>query len=191
MGNAHPITNIGIATALALSACAPLGSEANRDKPIDLRPPGIAKNGHSVDPLIVGDRLMSAGEHELALDAYLRAAHEHGMTHEVQSAIAVANINLGRLNQAEDILLGLTTEAPRNPGHWNNLGVVLLEQGKYGEARRIFERAFGLSNGARPEIRENLRVALAKMEEQEYTEEQNAFTLVREGGGTFRLTQWP
>ncbi len=40
----------------------------------------------SVDGLIVGHRLTAAGEHELALKAYKRAAIEHGFTVDVLSA---------------------------------------------------------------------------------------------------------
>ncbi len=61
-------------------------------------------NATAVDGLVVGHRLMDAGEHELALQAYTRAAAEHGLTVDVISALGSANLGLGRLGQAEKLL---------------------------------------------------------------------------------------
>ena len=47
--------------------------------------------------LIVGHRLMDAGEYELALKAYLRAASEEGVNADVLSAIGSANLRSGGL----------------------------------------------------------------------------------------------
>lgn len=182
---------ITLTTAGLLAACGASEPETARALPADLTPPGLAKRGHSVDPMIVADRLMAAGQPELALEAYVRAGEETGFDTEVMSAIATTNIALGRLNQAEPQLRQLIEEEPKTASHWNNLGVILLEKKQYGEAKRVFERAFALDRTGQPEIRENLRVALAKMEKTTYTTNQTAFTLVREGGGTFRLTQFP
>ena len=60
-------------------------------------PQGVAEGEKSVDGLIVGHRLMAAGEYELALDAYTRAAVEQGVNVDVLSAIGSANLQLGRL----------------------------------------------------------------------------------------------
>ena len=46
----------------------------------------------------------------------------------------------------------------------NNLGVVLMEHGKLGEARLIFQQAFALDSGQTDSIRENLRLAIAQTE---------------------------
>ena len=44
---------------------------------------------------------MAAGQYELALDAYLRAAARDGFTIDTLSALGTANLRLGRLGQAE------------------------------------------------------------------------------------------
>ena len=64
----------------------------------------------SVDGLIVGHRLMAAGEYELALKAYARAAAEQRLTVDVLSALGSANLKLGRLGQAETLLRQATDE---------------------------------------------------------------------------------
>ncbi|WP_298430157.1 tetratricopeptide repeat protein [uncultured Jannaschia sp.] len=152
-----------------------------------LLPPGTAK-GPGVDPLIVGDRLLAAGEPELALESYIRAGIEgDGLTPEVQLAMATANIELGRLGQAEAQLRTLVAAEPRNARALNNLGVVLLEQGETGEAHRVFKTAFALQPS--PEIRENLRVSSSRMVIPVYDDGQDdTFTLTRRTNGTWGLS---
>jgi len=69
------------------------------------------------------------------------------------------------------------------------LGAVLIERGEYGEARRILEQAFALDSGGSETIRDNLRLAIARMENQVYTgaNEQNRPGLIRRGGGRYSL----
>ena len=76
---------------------------------------------------------------------------------------------------------------------WNNLGVVLMERGEYGEARRIFRHAYALDSGESDSIRENLRLAIARTEIPDYTEENtnNSFELERRGGGRYLLLRTP
>ncbi len=150
------------------------------------RPTGLA----AVDGLTVGHRLMEAGQYELALKAYHRAAAEQGVNVDVLSAIGSANLQLGRLGQAEQILRRATELDETFPPAWNNLGVVLMEQRKYGEASRVFRLAFALDSGQSAEIRENLRLALAKLEDPEYPEP-DQFRLVRRGPGDYRLLSTP
>lgn len=131
---------------------------------------------------------MSAGEYELALKSYLRSAADHGLTVDVLSAIGSANLHLGRLGQAEKMLRRATQVDETFVPAWNNLGVVLMETGQFGEAARVFRVAFALDNGNSPEIRENLRLALAKLENPLYDEGDNYnFALVRRGAGDFLL----
>lgn len=181
------LTNISIAvaSAIALTACEPAGGLRQSDGS-PFAPAGVA-NDPSVDGLTVGHRLMEAREYELALDAYLRAAGERGVTVDVLSAIGTANLALGRLGQAEQILRRATEVDETFPPAWNNLGVVLMERGQYGEASRVFRLAFALDSGQSAEIRENLRLALAKLENPAYSAEQNDFRLVRRGPGYFRI----
>jgi len=178
------------ATILAtlLAACSPGGLQQFDDSPFA---PAGRSSAESVDGLIVGHRLMAAGEYELALRAYSRAAAEDGMTVDVLSALGSANLRLGRLGQAEKLLRRATQEEADFPPAWNNLGVVLMETGQYGEAARVFRVAFALDSGESDEIRENLRRALAKIENAAYSEPDNQFALVRRGTGSYLLLQTP
>jgi Flp pilus assembly protein TadD len=144
--------------------------------------PGIGR-GQDVDGLIVGHRLMAAGEYELALDSYLRATLDQGYNVDTLSALGSANLRLGRLGQAEDFLRRAVAEDASFSPAWNNLGVVLMEQGKVGEASEVFRRAYATDNGNSDEIRDNLRLALAKLEDPFYTgvNTDQDFQLVRRG----------
>jgi Flp pilus assembly protein TadD len=132
---------------------------------------------------------MDAGEYELALKAYMRAASERGINVDVLSALGSANLHLGRLGQAESLLRQAIKADPSFVPALNNLGVVLMEQGKAGEARRVFQQAFALDSGETDSIRENLRLAIARSESSVYAEPQEEpdFTLVRRGQGRFVL----
>ncbi|HHS89422.1 MAG TPA: tetratricopeptide repeat protein [Rhodobacteraceae bacterium] len=131
---------------------------------------------------------MEAGEYDLALKAYLRGASEHGLNVDVLSALGSANLALGRLGQAEKLLRRAIDADETFVPAWNNLGVVLMEQGNTGEAARVFQTAFALDSGESAEIRENLRRALEKLENPEYSEQDNAeFALVRRGPGEYLL----
>ena len=155
-------------------------------------PPGVDTRQDAIDGLTVGHRLMSAGEYELALKAYYRAASEHGLDVDTLSAIGSANLKLGRLGQAEDSLRDAITLDETFAPAWNNLGVVLMESGQDGEASRVFRTAYALDSGETPQIRENLRLALAKLENPGYyAENNNTFALVRRGGGEYRLQSKP
>ena len=151
-------------------------------------PPGPRPGAESVDGLIVGHRLMAAGEYRLALKAYQRAAADHGMNADVLSAMGSADLALGRLGQAERLLREATEADPRFVPAWNNLGVVLMEKGEIAEAARVFRLAYGLDNANSDRIRENLRLALAKLENSSYSETDNGdLSLVRRGNGDYLL----
>ncbi len=170
---------------LALGACA-MGQTGVGDNPY--APSGIRRGAQSVDGLIVGHRLMAAGEYQLALKAYQRSAAEHGMNVDVLSAIGSADLALGRLGQAERSLRQAIDADESFVPAWNNLGVVLMEKGEIAEAARVFRVAFGLDSGNSPQIRDNLRLALAKMENPGYTEvNKEDFSLVRRGAGDYLL----
>ena len=130
---------------------------------------------------------MAAGEFELALKAYTRAAAQQGLNVDTLSALGSANLRLGRLGQAEKLLRRATEEAPEFAAAWNNLGVILLEKGDYGEASEVFRRAFATDNGNSDQIRENLRLALANLSDPSYdpTQQNQDFKLVRRGTGDF------
>ncbi|MCC6305886.1 MAG: tetratricopeptide repeat protein [Rhodobacteraceae bacterium] len=134
---------------------------------------------------------MGAGEYDLALRAYLRGAAEQGPTPDVLSALGSANLRLGRLGQAERLLRRALERDEAFVPALNNLGVVLIERGEAGEARRVFERAFALDSGRSDEIRQNLRLAIARTEAQGYdartTDEHGNFSLMRRGYGHYLL----
>lgn len=174
-----------LAILFALAACTPGGFGTSNDP---LAAPGVSGESN-IDGLIVGHRLMAAGEFELALKAYTRAAAQQGLNVDTLSALGSANLRLGRLGQAEKLLRRATEEAPDFPAAWNNLGVILLEKGNYAEASQVFRRAFATDNGNSDQIRENLRLALANLGDPDYNPEQQNqdFKLVRRGAGDFVL----
>ncbi|WP_425041060.1 tetratricopeptide repeat protein [Primorskyibacter sp. S187A] len=151
--------------------------------------PEVDRRGEQVDQLLVGHRLLASGEAELALGAFNRAAAQRGLDDaEVLSSLGSANLALGRLNQSEQLLRRAVKAEDAWPEVWNNLGVVLMERGKNAEAEQILRRAFALSNGENDSIRDNLRLALAKMEKIEYGDEQEQeFKLVRRGTSDYLI----
>ncbi len=167
---------------LALAACMPFDG-------VSRNTPGVDARGEAVDGLLVGHRLMEAGEYELALKAYYRAAAEQGVNIDTLSAIGSANLALGRLGQAEQILRRALEEDPTFVPALNNLGVVLMERGNLGEARAVFQQAFAQDSGQTDSIRENLKLAIARSEASVYdpTQEEGGFRLVRQEKGKYVL----
>lgn len=165
--------------ALSLIACSNGGLSSQRGP----YAPGIKTGATSVDGLIVGHRLMQAGQYELALEAYSRAALTHGVDDvDVLSGLGTANLGLGRLGQAETLLRQAVANDEAIPETWNNLGVVLMEQGNIAEAQQMFKRAYALDNGESDSIRDNLRLAMEKVDEQGYsTTNEQDYKLVRRG----------
>jgi Flp pilus assembly protein TadD len=179
---------IALLLILVLTACANTGGLGAQDAARNA-PYGADKNGQEVDGLLVGHRLMAAGEYDLALRAYLRAAGEQGINADVLSAIGSANLQLGRLGQAEQILRRALEIEPDFVPALNNLGVTLMGRDKVGEARAVFQQAYALDSGETDAIRENLRLAIAKSENEAYAgaAEEVKFSLVRRGQGEYLL----
>lgn len=193
LGRAAPVRlsrALAAASVLALAAaCAPGGLKQDKGSPWA---PGADHRKTAEDGLQVGHRLMAAGEHELALEAFTRAALDQGLTAEVLSGMGSAKLGLRRLGQAEELLRQAVDADPAWPEPMNNLGVVLMEQGKTAEAVQVFRRAYALDNGESDAIRDNLRLALAKLENPAHTEPQNQdYKLVRQGGGSYLIRQSP
>lgn len=188
MPHRHLRAPLGAALFLSLLAACQSGGLKPLDDAGDYAPVGVDTTEQAVDGLTVGHRLMAAGEYELALKAYYRAALHQGMTVDTLSAIGSAKLRLGRMGQAErDLRQAIELDETFVPA-WNNLGVALMEQGKYGEAERVFRTAFALDSGESAEIRDNLRLALAKMENPEYSDVyESNFTLVRRGTGEYLI----
>ena len=168
-----------------LASCSPNDGTTATANDIPRTAPGQA----AVDGLTVGHRLMAAGEYELALRAYLRAASRQGMTVDTLSALGSANLKLGRLGQAEQILRRALEIDPAFVPALNNLGVVLMDQGKPGAARVYFQQAFALDSGASDEIRKNLALAIAQSEAAAYngSDVTPGLSLLRRGPGQYLL----
>ena len=189
IGKAGIILPIALTMLTAVAACSSGGLGASRD---GLTAPGIAPRGQSVDGLTVGQRLMDAGEYELALEAYSRAALAHGMTVDVLAGLGSANLGLGRLGQSEKLLRRAVATDEAIPEVWNNLGVVLMERGKIAEATQIFQKAYAMDNGESDSIRDNLRLALAKSEKTTYDPlQEQDYKLVRRGSNDYLIRQIP
>lgn len=147
-----------------------------------------SRTGPDYDGLTIGNRLMAAGEHELALEAFYAAGLKRGLTAEVLTAIGSANLALGRLNQAEDILRRALDEDDSYVPAWNNLGIALYARGRVGEAYETFRQAFALDSGQSTEIRDNLNFVEARLDAARPQVEAEAdFRLVRRGNGRYLL----
>lgn len=175
---------------LSMAACSPGGLATSKRGPYA---PTIDPRGQSVDQLLVGHRLLANGQAELALEAFRRAAAERGLEDaEVLSSLGTANLALGRLGQSETLLRRAIEQEDAWPEIYNNLGVVLMERGKTAEAEQILRKAFALSNGENDSIRDNLRLALAKMENLSYgVDEEQEYKLVRRGTSDYLIRRSP
>jgi len=177
---------LAIALVLSLAACDTGGLGLSTD---GRHAPPVDPKGTAVDPLLVGDRLMAAEEYELAYQSYIRAAATQGMGSEVMIALGSASLQLGRLIEAESLLRRALDLDDSNAAAWNNLGVVLMSNGDFAQARQVFKRAFVVSGGSSTEIRENLRLAIANLENPTYDEvNDNDYKLVQRGNGDFLIT---
>ena len=154
--------------------------------------PAVKPYTSDIDHLTIGHRLMAAKQPELALSSFKRAAARDGLTAEILTALGSANLALGRLNQSERMLRQATKAEGSWPETWNNLGVVLMERGKTEEASQVFRKAYALDNGESDAIRDNLRLALAKIENPGYDAgEEEDYKLVRRGSADYQIQQTP
>ena len=174
---------------VVLSACAQgLGGRGG-----DVLAPGVNRLATPEDGVEVGHRLINAGEYELALKSFSRAALDRGETDaEILLGMGTANLGLGRLNQAERLLRIAVEKEGNWPELHNNLGVVMMEKGDPREAARIFHKAYALDNGNSDEIRDNLRLALSRTRSSDPVPEQdNDYKLVRRGTGDYLIRRTP
>lgn len=177
---------------IGMAACSPGGLSPSAKPPSQLYAPGAAPGADIENGTEVGHRLMQAGEFELAIKAFNRAALAEGMNAEILSGLGSANLGLGRLGQAETLLRRAVAEDGSRPEVWNNLGVVLMETGATAEAQQILRKAYALDNGESDAIRDNLRLALAKSEKSAITEpDDSAYKLVRRGAGDYLIRPKP
>lgn len=178
-----------MAIVASLAACSNGGFSRDKNSPYA---PEVNRRAEAVDQLLVGHRLLAAKENELALAAFNRAALERGLDGEVLSALGTVNLAMGRLNQSEDLLRRAVKKEDGWPEVWNNLGVVLMERGKTAEASQVFRKAYALDNGESDAIRDNLRKALAKLDNVQYDiEQQQEYKLVRRGSSDYLIQSTP
>lgn len=169
-----------------MAACSPGGFSAAGDQ---VYAPGVNQRAEAQDGIEVGHRLIAAGQYELAIKSFNRAALEHGLDVEVLSGLGSANLGLGRLGQAEKLLRTAIKKDATQPEVWNNLGVVLMERGQTVEAEQILRRAYAMDNGESDAIRDNLRLALAKSENPDSLDVDNDnYKLVRRGSGDYLIS---
>lgn len=175
---------------LGLAACATDRGDLPEGQ---LDAPGVDRTAQTVDEVAVGHRLIAAGEYELAIRSFNRAALDRGsLDAEILAGLGSANLGLGRLGQAETLLRRAIAADGAQPEDWNNLGVVLMEAGKITEAGQVFRRAFALDNGESVAIRDNLRLALAKSENSAILgTETDDYKLVRRGSSDFLIRPTP
>jgi tetratricopeptide (TPR) repeat protein len=189
---------IFVLIACLLTACSPVGNDGAASALLGQGPDQMAPDASrrdipdAVDGLVIGHRLMAAGEYELALRAYFRSMATEGTSVDALSAVGSANLRLGRLGQAEQILRrALEIDETFVPAH-NNLGVALSEQGKWAEASLHFRNAFAFDQGRSREIRENYRLAIEKAENTRYTDQEaHRLSLIRRGSGRYLLLSTP
>ena len=182
--------------ALILSVCVLMGLSACQTPIGDTNPlyekAPSTRVKEAVDGLVVGHRMMAAGEYELALDAYERSAANKGWNADVMSAMGSAHLRLGRLKEAETLLRAAVDEDERFAAAWNNLGIVLVTKGELREAENTFKLAFALTSGKSDEIKSNLIKTMEKIAENSYTiSKEEEFELVRRGNGRFLLLKTP
>ena len=177
-----------VAALLVLSGCNSANFKLGNNERVGPSAPLGTPRGQSVDGMTVGDRLMEAGEYELAVNAYRRSAAEDGITAETLSAMGSANLRLGRLHQSKTLLDRALELDDKSVSAWNNLGVVLMNLNEAQQARSAFRVAFGLDNGDSDLIRDNLILSEKLLREQAIAESDLAdFRLVRYGNGQYYL----
>ena len=176
-----------VMAAFLAAGCAP--DPARLDFGDDQNP--VTRTGtlaEGIDGVTLGHRLMEAGEYDLAIKAYSRAALEEGLNAEILSSIGSAHLRMGHIGPAERYLRRALDEDDRFVPAWNNLGITLYNQGELGEAREAFRVAYALDNGASTQIRDNLRLLDEELGQIVGDEPEDAdFELVRRGNGMYLL----
>lgn len=178
----------GLLAAFALAAgCAP-GPEPLQMSYQGPPAPFFAPPIPDSDPVEVGNRLMAAGEVELALRRFQEALAEDALSAPALLGMGVANHRLGRLVQARRFLEQAVEVAPDSIPAWNNLGVVRYSLADYYGARAALRTAFALDGGQSDQIRGNLMLVEHLLPTPVNADGvRTEFDLVRTGEGTYLL----
>ncbi len=144
-----------------------------------------------VSYLVIGKRLLDAGQHETALKAFLRSARIEGVTAAAMNGAGVAAENLGRTTEAREYFRRAVELDPNSILARNNYGVALYKSGDYHMARSAFEAAFALSNGQNAVAARNLGLVEHKIAEIEGDTPimiDTGYNVVRTGSSVYSLT---
>ncbi|SET67565.1 tetratricopeptide repeat protein [Oceanicella actignis] len=172
--------------AAALAGCAPApGPTARAAASPAIPPQGVGAAEH-------GLRLLAEGQAEPALKAFRLAMAQEGATPRVLAGLGVATLRLGRVRQARRIFARGVELYPDDAMLRNNLGATLFDLGDYAGARRQFEAAFALTDGARGDIAANAAIAMqaeqARLAGAE-PPERREYDVVPLGGGLYIMTR--
>jgi Flp pilus assembly protein TadD len=140
------------------------------------------------DPVEVGNRLLAAGEPEMALRRFEEALLANPRSADALVGVAAANHRMGRLAQARRFLEFAVEVAPDSVAAWNNLGVVRYGMADYPGARDALRTAFALDGGQSDDIRTNLALVEHLLPQPiDADSVVTEFEMQRTGDGTYRL----
>lgn len=142
--------------------------------------------------LTLGNRLLAAGEPDLAMKAFLRSMSVDGITAPALTGAGIAYEQQGLLTAARQYFEQASQMAPNSMIAHNNLGVVLFKLKEYYLARNEFRSAFALSNGTSEMAERNLNrteAMIAAMETIPETDLAISHGVISLGGGEYRLVE--
>lgn len=137
----------------------------------------------------IGERLLAAKQPDLALRAFNRDIAANGVSDAALLGLGVAYLRLGQRREALRFLRAAVDLAPDNAMARNNLGVLLHSEGDYAGAHAEFTRAYALTGGADPRIRDNLGMAEYALEAHgdAVLLDEAEFDVIQYGHGVYRL----
>ena len=142
--------------------------------------------------LTVGKRLLAAGEHDLAMEAFERSLVLDGPSAEAMTGAGLAAEGQGLLTMAARYFEKARKLAPESVAVHNNLGVVLFRLDEPYRARQAFQAAFALSDGTSPMALQNLRLSEQVIAEREarltVIDSAMNFRVDRRGSSEFKLS---
>ena len=142
--------------------------------------------------LTAGKRLLSAGEPELAMQAFERSLVLDGPSAEAMTGAGLAAEAQGLLTMAARYFERARDLAPDSVAVHHHLGVVLFRLDEPYRARQAFQTAFALSDGTNPMAMQNLRLSEQVIAEREaklaVVDAAMNFRVDRRGSSEFKLS---